>query len=248
MTSFRAELQHLADRLDLPEPARTRILLEVAGDLEAAHEAARADGLDDDSARRRALDYCDLSDHALRDLAAVHGTALRQVLDALPGTVRRLWERGLLVAIVLMLTVTAGAVVGAPGFWARSSVFVQPLALLAVAATATALVRVYALWIRADHHPSRLRRGHGLLLALALAMVAWGAFGFWCELAWAAGRLRAAFADGMPATLDWLLRGSGLLVVSLVAGLLTGLGWAALQRKAARCELAALEALLEIET
>ena len=34
MTVFRAELRHLANRLDLPEPARTRVLLEVAGELD----------------------------------------------------------------------------------------------------------------------------------------------------------------------------------------------------------------------
>ena len=248
MNVFRNDLQRLADRLDLPEPARTRVLLEVAGDLDAAHASGLASGLGDEAARARALEYCDLSDAALRDLGAVHGSALRQILDALPRTTRSIWERVLLIVLIVMLALAAGAVVSTPGFWARDSVFVWPLSLIAVAAAITALARIDALWIRQDHHPARLRRGHGLLLALALAMVAWGTFGFWCELAWAAGRLRDVIDDGMPATLHWLVRGSGLLVASLVAAMLAGFLWATLERKAARCEQAALAVLLEIET
>jgi hypothetical protein len=248
MKVFQAELLQLADRLDLPEPARTRVLLEVIGDLEAAYRANLASGLDEQSARRRALEYCDLSDEALLELGAVHGTFLRQILLTIPEAARGFWEQALVTTLVVVLALAAGAVVSTPGFWARGSVFVWPLSLLAVAAAATTLVRVYNLWIRQDHHPARLRSGHGLLLGLALAMAAWGALGFWFELAWAAAQMRLAADQGLSTTLGWLVRGSGLVTASLVAAVLTGLTWAALEHKAARCQRQALAALLEIES
>ena len=53
MSRFAELLGRTAARLDIPQPARSRVLLELAGDLDALYEHYRGLGLEEDEASRR---------------------------------------------------------------------------------------------------------------------------------------------------------------------------------------------------
>ena len=72
MNRFAHVLKHAEDRLRAPEPARTRILLEMAADLEDGYRHYLERGLDEADAARRAEEAFSTSDETLRLLERVH--------------------------------------------------------------------------------------------------------------------------------------------------------------------------------
>ncbi|MCU0613080.1 MAG: hypothetical protein MUE60_14995, partial [Candidatus Eisenbacteria bacterium] len=83
MSAITDALRDAYQRLALPQPARTRVLLELSGDLEDMHRLYVDQGLSEEDAERRALESLDLSDAALAGLSAVHCQPLRRFLDRL---------------------------------------------------------------------------------------------------------------------------------------------------------------------
>ncbi|NIP77759.1 MAG: hypothetical protein GWM90_00560, partial [Gemmatimonadetes bacterium] len=72
MMSFDGALRGLAGELDLPEPVRSRVLLELRSDLEAMGAALLEEGLPPEEARRRTLEALFPSAAALAELRAFH--------------------------------------------------------------------------------------------------------------------------------------------------------------------------------
>ena len=81
MTRFTDTLTKLNDRLDLPQPVRSRILLEIASNLEALYPHFRGDGLCEEAARRQAVEHCDLSDEARARMVCTARVAAPSVLE-----------------------------------------------------------------------------------------------------------------------------------------------------------------------
>lgn len=100
---FAALLGRLERELDLPYPERSHVLEEIAGDLQAAYDAARASGADDAAARARAIHELGLDAGAAAELSAVHTPALHRALRRLPAPAQGGFE---LVAAALPLVVT----------------------------------------------------------------------------------------------------------------------------------------------
>ena len=118
MSEFGSVLRSLSDRLDLPQPARSRVLIEVAADL-ADLEAVYAErGSTPEQAREQALERLDLSDEAIRELVRVHGSPLRRGLDRLGERGRRRWERLALAALLLFLLAGTRALLPSRGLLA----------------------------------------------------------------------------------------------------------------------------------
>jgi len=237
-------LAALAERLDLPQPARSRLLLEVAADLADLEAAYRARGLDPDAARARALERLDLSDEALRDLVRLHGSPLRRALDRLGETGRRRGERLGLVALLAFLVLGTGALAPVPGLLADSGRGVWLVAAVTIPGLLLAAAKAYAIWGRDEHDPRRLRRGLDALLALAGLAAAVGLVGWWLGL-----RDVAVAAEGAPEAalgfgLAWLISGSATVVVGIQAAVLLGLLWLALAGKVSRVEREEADLLL----
>ena len=72
MSRFAEVLTRISAGLDLPQATRSRILLEMAGDLEDLYQHHRSQGLDEAQATRRAEEAFVASDEALKHLAHIH--------------------------------------------------------------------------------------------------------------------------------------------------------------------------------
>lgn len=168
MEGFERVLRRVDRRLEAPEPERSRILLEMAGDLEDLYETYRRRGIGDAEARRKAVEWFDLSDEAAEELRSVHVPWLGRVLDQLEGSTRGRVEASLLGLVALAAAASglgAALRVGlhptSPGVWA--------VALLAAAGVAAALRCAHTLWLGAERHdPGALR---GWLTAQLVAAV-----------------------------------------------------------------------------
>jgi hypothetical protein len=248
MKDQRSFLQALAGRLELPQPARSRVLIEVAADLADLEAAYVARGASAEQARKQAVERLDLSDDAIRELVRVHGSPLRRGLDRLSEQGRRRGERLALAALLLFLLLGTRALVpsrslltdAGPGFWIISAVAI-PGILVAVS-------KSYALWGRDEHDPRRLRRGLDAILALGGLSAVTGVTLWWFGLWRVAIAASSDSAAGIGYVVEWLTRGSALVMVSFQVAILLGLLWLVLSGRIAQTERGEAELLLFEET
>lgn len=245
MTRFGDVLRATGARLHLPQPAKSRILLEIAADMEDLYELHLAAGASSEDARRRTIEQCDLSDAALAELVRVHTTGLRRFLDQLGERTRSRWERAVLIALVLFLAIVAGRQLLATDLFLNAGRLVWPIALLTLAAVALFLRKVYVLHIRKDHDVRRLRTGLTALLGLGATNLLVGGYGYWIELYVALKRIAPESPPVLQILAEWFFQGSALLIVTFLAAILCGLLWFALTNSVARIEQAEAAVILE---
>lgn len=231
-------------RLNVAQPARSRVIIEVAADLRDMEADFVAGGADAEEARRLALERCDLSDDAVTDLARVYASAYRRFLDRLSAQARTRWERILLALACAAVVLGAGRVATSGALFAAGGVVAVLATLVAVAALVFAAVRVYAVYVAREHHPRRLRRGLYALPALAAYNVflavagAWGAF---YRAAWGVAEDPSRM---VPLVTGWLRSVAAATVVCLLSAILIALLWYVLENKVKRIEEAEASSLL----
>lgn len=248
MSRFADILQRAHRRLDLPQPARARILLELAADLEDAHARLRRQGLDEEEARRRAVERLAPSDEALDELVTLHSRRLRRWLYGLrPGVLSRL-ERGLLGAVLLLVALLIVPVVLRPGFAADAGAAVWPVLGCAGLGAVVFLAKLYELEIKQRHELHSLRRGVEWIAGLGVLTVASGMFGSAIGLTRAARGAVAAPDRWLSPLVDWLTASSALMIASLLGGIVCALLWFGLQQRIGRIATLESESLMEMTT
>jgi hypothetical protein len=246
VTHFPDLLSTLQQKLILPQPARSRILLEIADDLEGLYQHYRGTGLDDATARKRAVDEMDLTTGVLTDLIAVHTSPYRRFLDGLSDRARSRWERGLLFVLSVFVCFMVVATVRAGSVFAQANVFVWPSLLCFAIGFILGLERAYVLFLRKAYAAREAQRGLGALLGLSIAQFIIGIAGAWLGLFLAS---RAVVADPTrigEIILDWMFGGTALLIVSLGGCVITALWWLVLAARAAAVEEEEAYTLLQI--
>ena len=245
MNRFADVLAATASRLTVPEPARSRILLELAADMEDLYTAYLERGKSDDEARRGVLDHFDLSDEALRELVRVHDTPIQGILNGLSSQAEGKWEKGILAVLVVGVALGFGRVVFQGGILQVSSVFVWPV--LAVGAWALGIGwwkgrRLFGTSSSSLRNPSG---GIGLILGLVGLEVFFGLAGIWIELYLVALRLAQAPGESLVLLVEWLEMASATLTITLGMALATTLLWFLLAGRARRIERQAAAHLVE---
>ena len=244
MNEYRSILRTLADRLDLPQPARSRVLIEVAADLADLEAVFVERGSAPEEARAQAVERLDLSDDVIRELVRVHGSPLRRGLDRLGERGRRRGERLALAALLVFLLVGTRALVPTPGLLADAGRGLWIIAAVAIPGILLATSKAYALWGRDEHDPIRLRRGLDAILAVGGLTAASGLTLLWFGLRRVATASEATPEAAATHLVDWLTSGSALVVVSFQLAILLGVLWLILAGRTAQAERGEAELLL----
>lgn len=244
MSRFNEVLVGADARLTVPEPARSRILLEIASDMEGLFQEYRARGMEEPDAESAVMDHFDLSEEALTDLVRVHDAPLQRSLEGLSGQVQRPWSRVLMTGLALFVVVGSGMLLVRPQLYRIASpVLWVLLPLLAM-----------GLWVAGGHllrlRQARqrwtpgLRLGLGRLLALAVTMVGLSLGGLLVELYLSALRIRDVPSETLIHLVGWLHTASATLVVSLSGALVLAFLWFFLESQTRRHERMAAVNLL----
>lgn len=223
MGRFGRVLRRVDRRLEAPEPERSRILAEMAADLEDLYAAYRERGADEEEARRRALEWLAPSPQAVESLRAVHTPWIERLLHRLGSSARGRLEVG---AVALFSLAAAGAGVAgvlrtgilpgpSPGVWAVAAA--GGLGLGAAAA------RGYGLFVRGAASSRDAARGLRDVLAAAAGAGLAG-------LLSAGLRLTTGPTTGVP----WseIAAASALSTLGLSAALVLALAWLVLRVRA----------------
>ncbi len=236
MSRFAHSLRQARENLRIPQPARSRLLLELAADMEALFEHYRQEGLDEREAEARTRESFDLSPEALRQLADVHSPPVGRFLDHLSQQARGRWERGALALVLTPIVLLGIRLVRGGDLLRDAGPVVWPMLLVAFLVVGLGLIKFHQIYLKKDHDIRRLRRGLDGPLRLAGVQLALGFGGMYGDLIRVYLQSRAEKALTIPYLAHWLLRNAALLSVAMMAALLGGLVWYLLARRVAGIE------------
>ncbi|MHC4943677.1 MAG: hypothetical protein ACYTG7_11730 [Planctomycetota bacterium] len=244
MTRFISLLQRINDRLALPQPAKSRIILEIAADLTDLYDAYRARVLSEEEAVEQASKRIELSDQSLARLVEIHTSPIRRWMDRLSFSARALWEKFLFVLILLFILLAAGKEILTSRFFLHANVFIWPATVLSLVVLGLGIKKLYQLFIKKDHKQKTLRSGISALLFLGFANIFTGLFGFTWELYFAMQRMQMDVDRAGDLFVQWLLGGTATMIFCLLAAIIAALIWFVLDSKASRIEQAEAAYLL----
>ncbi len=246
MTRFANVLKRAGDRLKVPEPTRTRILLEMASDLENSYRHYREQGYDEAEATRRAEEAFGASDEALQLLARIHQPDFAGVGDRLIRHIGTIWSKTLMVALLAFEILLAIRVLSDRTFFVYPSPFLWPIGVLALAAFLFTIWKLTQIFSRSGADVRRLRTGLGIPLFFAGASLAVAGLGFLYHLQ----RFFRLNSDGAPETLfmnfaGWMVSISSLMTIGLLTAILAGLVWFVLSGLVTRSEAREMKNILQ---
>lgn len=233
MTDFADVLLPLSDRLPLPQPVRSRVLLEIAADLEDLYQHYRDAGMSQAEARSKAIAACDLSEQALAELVDIHTSTFRKLLDRLSAQAQTRWERVLLGLVAASVTIATLNVLVREPLIADAGWMVGPPLFCAASALVLGLAIFYQIFIKQARAPLSARRGVDAVAVLAAAQCLLGFLGTYLGLYLAACRIVGDAHNAFLYLFNWLLGGAALLSASLSGALLTAVIWFVLARRVA---------------
>jgi hypothetical protein len=248
MKRFAHVLKAARGQLKIPEPSRTRVLLEMASDLEDSYQFHLSQGCDETEAVRRAEEAFGTSEEALKHLTRIHESSLGGMQDRLSGQIGTAWEKSILLAIVAFEILAAVKIVSHQAFFMFLSPFLWPIAALALAALVFTAWKLYQIFGRRGSDVRQIRSGLGALLFFAGASLAVTGCGFLFHLQ----RFFRHNWESAPDSLfvnfaGWMATMSFMMILGLMLAMLTALFWFVLLHLAARTERREIEALLGTE-
>ena len=249
MKDFSSLLRHVAVRLPVPEPTRSRILLEIATDMEDLFHHLVDGGMEEEGALTAVTEQFDLSDEALRELAQIHTSPISCSLDGLSGQARSTWERVILGLVSLfVISGLLGGLFFQPTLFQDASPLAYGLVVILALGLGVGVWKAFALF-RPGRSPGPIpRKGLRALPGLSLLLLLLGFSGIWVELYRSALSIRGAPLLALRDLVEWLHLASATLVVALSGALLTALLWFFLENRAAYLEEKAARTLLEPQT
>ncbi|MBN2090828.1 hypothetical protein JW964_14540 [candidate division KSB1 bacterium] len=182
MNQFVPLLKKISDRLDLPQPTKSHIILEIAGDLDDLFEHYLARGLSREEAFQKTQEKFDLTDDALEELVEIHQSFLKRLFDKLSTQAQTWWERVMLLLVLLTVASIGGQSIITTQLFRQASPFVWPITGIFTIILSISLVKFYQLYIKKDHKISNLHRGLPTILLLGGVNLFLGIYGYIIEL------------------------------------------------------------------
>ncbi len=242
MPRFEQQLQAVAERLELPQPERARILEEISGDLEELRLELIRKGVDPAEAEADAIGLLAPSETAMSALVSVHESLYRSLVRRFSSKLRLAEWVGLVGVTLTALAVVLDSLLGS-GVIRSPSAFLLPVLGIAVALCAVAGRKAIQLYVERDHRPQRLRSGMGTLLKGSGLAVLCAVAGSVVEMFRLARQIERAPGEQGALLLPWLLDTSVLLGAGLTTALIGGLCWFLLLQKISAVERADLNGL-----
>ena len=81
MDPFKTLLININNKLELPQPTKSRIILEISADLNDAYHAFQSQGMSKKEAVEAAKQKFDLDKRSLNELVYIHQTSFRRWFD-----------------------------------------------------------------------------------------------------------------------------------------------------------------------
>jgi hypothetical protein len=236
-------LEDARRELDLPLPARTRILREIADDALALYGELLGRGWSEGAAAERVRQVLLPSAPARDALESLHAPLYRRVADRFSPSAMRRWERVALVVMVALAVAGSAAAFRSVPLFFDPSPFLIPVMALGATGALVALVACFRLFVEGAREAQEMRSALAPLLATSGLVGVAAMIGASVDLYRLAARLEAAPARSADAILAFIRADAALLGVGLTLALALGLVWFLLLQWVSAVEAAELGAL-----
>ena len=255
MKRFTILLTEINEKLKLPQPQKSRIIWEIADDIEETFKAYIKRGLSEQEAESKTKDKFALSETAIIELTQIHLSPYRRWLDKLSQHSQSRWERFLLLIIFVLVLLSFAKVVYSTLFFENASYFIYPIITVLLFATILFIVKLYKLYVKKDHDIKNLRKGLDWILYFCGAVLFFGITGYFGELYLSSQSVNylgpfffLSFLSDSPSfhlSVEWLVRNSSMMMTCCGSAMITLLYWFMLINKAGKIEQAEASILLD---
>lgn len=244
MDKFESILKHVNEKIDLPQPMKSRILLEISADLNDLYELYLQQGYTEKEAMQQAEQKCNLDEQTLNELINVYDTGIYKWLHNITDRTRNRWEKLALIFIILFSAFFLGRIIFTSEFFLHSSIFVLPILSISFLATILLIIKFYKIYILKDHNIKRLRAKLPSILFLGGANLLVGVLGFFIHLYLTLSKISSDIEKTLIYSIEWLISSSAYLMICLILTLFLSILWYTLYTKIVKIEAAAAEHLL----
>jgi len=258
MKQFTPLLKRINERLDLPQPTKSRIILEIAADLDDLYQLYLSRGLEEKEATKKAEEKINLTDEALNELVQIHQSLFRKLLDKITAQAQTRWERIAFVLMLLFLAAISVQAIFSTQFLSQASKWIYPVIGISLTAILISIPKFYKLYIKKDHQIKKLRTDLSLIFGTGVLNLVIGVMGYVMEL-YLAGSNALLFANhlayiittqevGSAQTLGdimtWMIKSSSLIMFTLISTIFIAFIWYILMNKVSKIERAEAAVLL----
>jgi len=259
MKHFVDIVQIINNKIDLPQPIKSRIILEIFADLEDLYLLYIQKGSDPQEAAQKAKEKIDLSDDALDQLTNVHQSPFRKFIFKFSEQAQTLWERLILLILFFVVTIAIVHTISTTPFLNNASPFVYPLIALFIITILIVFFKVYQIYIKKDHDVNKLRNGMEALLSISVIGLFIGVFGYFIELLYSGEYAllletklsfliitqNPNFNSILLQITNWTIRSSEMMMICFSGTIFSALAWFFLINKIINIEQAEVEYLLK---
>ena len=261
MKPFHQILRKLSEKLDLPQPLKSRIILEIATDLQDLYRLYIDQGMSDQEALRLAQEKIELDDTNLSELIRIHRSPVKRWLNSISSQAKATWERLLMTLIIVVVLLGYSQALWMTPSLSNAGPFVWPILGIGFFILLLSLERFFRLYIVKDHRLGRIRKHLNAIACLSGSSILIGLLGYFIGMIKPEGqtmfldyKLIILVSTDFPAsekvlskTADWMIRSSLLIIVSMFVATAGAVLWFILERKARNIELAETAFLFEDE-
>ena len=241
MKRFAPLLRDINKRLDLPRHVKSRIILEIADDLNELFEHYKSEGLSEKEAEEKVLKNFKLDNETVAQLVRIHDIPMRKITGIFPEWMLPLIEwLGLitLIGFFTYFTITILSNYTLMRIFHIASEYKWISVSLFVLVCIITIAKLHAIFIKKDYSTESLHFGINFLLFIACFSVLVSITGTLTELYWTSGILENRVWQNPPSSLifEFAVKSSGLTVFSILVAFLSGLLWLVFAFRAAMIE------------
>ena len=255
MNPFIPLLKKMNKKLDLPQPVKSRIILEIASDIKDAYDDLLTQGMNKREAIIQIHEKFDLTDESIKELQQIHRPVFNRLMDRLSDQARNRNEKIILILMLISLSFISVKTILTTPFFQEASIYIYPALAIFTAILLQTGYKCFQYFIKKDHRIHTLRKGLNTLLYLGGGTLILGVTGFVLALYTSKlkilllgpfffislGKSQILLKNGVT----WLIENTALMMICLMVAILAALFWFLLANKASSIEQAEAAILLE---
>jgi hypothetical protein len=258
---LRKKLREISGQLKLGEPVKSRLLLEIAGDMEESWQNLTASGLTAKEAEKKVCEKFSFSDSELGELTEVYLSPVQRLLGRLSSSLSSRFEKVLFVLVLMVVGLLSGRYFLRSSFFTHSNIFSYIATLCLITAVYVFLKKLFVLYVRRDFEITSWRNGVGLVAFCGLITAVCSFLVFLEKVAAIAPKLiilSKSVLSPLPLSeagrslwtrvMDWGIELGVLEINLLIMLMLTMFFWFVLDDRLQRIEQAEAELIMQVKT
>jgi len=244
MEKFNSVLKSISEKIELPQPMKSRILLEISSDLNDTYELFLEQGYGEKEALKEAENKFKLDENSINELTQVYNTGIYKWLNNISDRTRNKWERLAIIFIILFSLFSIGKIIFTTEFFLKTSIFILPVLAVSFLAVIFIMIKYYQIFILKDHNIKRLRSNLPTILFFGGASLLTGVIGFFIDLFLTVSKISSDIKNTLIYFMDWLVRSSSYLMICLTIVMFLFVLWHIFYTKVTKIEFQATEHIL----